>query len=139
MQVYVRIKAVGKRRDVLEPSAYVIPDRITSLRQLLTAIVESEVDRYNQKETEAQLIPFLTMQQIEDHAVAGKVSFGAIYSDKKADKQKAAENAIQCWQDGLIWVFIDEAEVTELDGTLSIRENAVLTFIRLTFLAGRMW
>ena len=139
MQVYIRIKAVGKRKDVLEPSAYSIPDCIISLRQLLTAVVESEVDRYNQKDAEAQLIPFLTAQQIEDQAVAGKVSFGAIYSDKKADKQRAVENAIQCWQDGLVRVFIDEVEVTELDGSLSIRENAVLTFIRLTFLAGRMW
>lgn len=139
MQVYVRIKAVGKRKDVLEPSAYTIPDRITSLRQLLTAVVETEVDRYNQKGTEAQLIPFLTAQQIEDRAFAGKISFGAIYSDRKADKQKAVDNAIQCWQDGLVRVFVDEVEVTELDGMLSIRENAVLTFIRLTFLAGRMW
>ena len=139
MQVYIRIKAVGKRKDVLEPSAYSIPDGIISLRQLLTAVAESEVDRYNQKDAEAQLIPFLTAQQIEDQAVAGKVSFGAIYSDKKADKQRAVENAIQCWQDGLVRVFIDEVEVTELDGSLSIRENAVLTFIRLTFLAGRMW
>lgn len=139
MQVYVRIKTAGKRRDVLEPSAYTIPDRITSLRQLLAAIVDSEVDRYNRKETEAQLIPFLTAQQIEDQAVAGKVSFGTTYSDKKADKQRSVDNAIQCWQDGLVRVFVGEAEVTELDGTLSIQENAVLTFIRLTFLAGRMW
>ena len=139
MQVYVRMKAVGKRRDVLEPSAYRIPDRITSLRQLLTAIVESEVDRYNQKDSKAPLIPFLTAQQIDEQAGAGKVSFGAIYSDRKADKQKAVDNAIQCWQDGLVRVLVDETEVTELDGTLLIREHAVLTFIRLTFLAGRMW
>ena len=139
MQVYVRIKAAGKRKDVLEPSAYTIPDRITSLRQLLTAVVESEVDRYNQKGIEEQLIPFLTANQVEDQAVAGKVSFGAVYSDRKADRQKSVDSAIQCWKDGLVRVFVDEVEATELDGTLSIQENAVLTFVRLTFLAGRMW
>ena len=139
MQVFVRIKAVGKRRDVLEPSAYTLPDHITSLRQLLTAVVESEVERYHRKETDLQLVPFLTARQVEEQAEAGKVSFGRIYSDGKADRKTAVENAIRCWQDGLVRVFVDEAEATELDGPLSIRENAVLTFIRLTFLAGRMW
>lgn len=139
MQVYVRIKAAGKRKDVLEPSAYTIPDRIRTLRQLLTAVVESEVDRYNEKGTDVQLIPFLTEKQIDEQAVAGKVSFGAVYSEGRADKQKAVDNAIRCWQDGLVRVLIDETEATELDGALSIREDAVLTFVRLTFLAGRMW
>ena len=62
-----------------------------------------------------------------------------IFSDGKADRQKAVDNAIQCWQDGLVRVFVDEEEAVELDGPLPLRENAVLTFIRLTFLAGRMW
>ena len=110
-----------------------------SLRQLLTAVVEREVDRYNKKDTESQMIPYLTVQQIDDQAVAGKVSFGTIFSDKKANKQKAVENAIQCWQDGMVRVFMNETELTELDASLSIPENAEFTFIRLTFLAGRMW
>ena len=45
MQVYVRIKVAGKRKDVLQPTPYHLPDSIGSLRQLLTAFVESEVER----------------------------------------------------------------------------------------------
>ncbi len=139
MHIYIRVKAAGKRKDILQPTLYTVPDDITNLRQLLTAIVESEVDRYNKKETDAQMIPFLTAEQIDDQAAAGKISFGTIFSEKKANRRKAIDNAIQCWQDGLVRVFMNNTELTEMDTPLSVPENAELTFIRLTFLAGRMW
>lgn len=139
MQIFVRVKVAGKRKDALQSTPYFIPDGINDLRRLLTAIVNTEVDRYNKKDTDAQIIPFLTAEQIDDQAVTGKVSFGTVFSDKKADKQKAVENAIQCWKDGLVRIFMNETELTELDAPLSIPENAEFTFIRLTFLVGRMW
>lgn len=139
MHIYVKMKAAGKRKDVLQPTQYMIPDDTASLRQLLTAIAENEADRYNGKESGAQLIPFLTAGQIDNQAAAGKVSFGAVFSDKKADRRKAVENAVQCWQDGLVRVLMNDTELTALDAPLSVPENAEFTFIRLTFLAGRMW
>jgi len=139
MDIYVRVKAIGKRKDILAPTPYTIPDGICSLRQLLTAVVQKEVAQYNNKETEAQLISFLTQQELEDQAKIGKVSFGTIYSDRKADPGKAVANAIGCWEDGLVRVFMNEEELTDLDTPLTIESQSVLTFIRLTFLAGSMW
>ena len=139
MDIYVRVKAIGKRKDILAPALYTIPDGICSLRQLLTAVVQKEVDRYNNKEAEAQLIPFLTQQELDDQAKIGKVSFGTIYSDKKADPGKAVANAIQCWEDGLVRVFMNDEELTDLDAKLVIEEQAIFTFMRLTFLAGSIW
>ena len=139
MDIYVRVKAIGKRKDILAPALYTIPDGICSLRQLLTAVVQKEVDRYNNKEAEAQLISFLTQQELDDQAKIGKVSFGTIYSDKKAVPGKAVANAIQCWEDGLVRVFMNDEELTDLDAKLVIEEQAIFTFIRLTFLAGSMW
>lgn len=139
MWVYVRVKAVGRRRDVLQPTPYSIPETVASLRELLRVVVEQEVERYNQKQAGTQLIPYLTAEEIDGQAAAGKVSFGAIFSDQRADPEKAVQNAIQCWQDGLIRVLLNETELTELDAPLSVPEDAVLTFMRLTLLAGRMW
>ncbi len=139
MDIYVRVKAIGKRKDILAPALYTIPDGICSLRQLLTAVVQKEVDRYNNKEVEAQLIPFLTQQELDDQAKIGKVSFGSIYSDKKADPGKAVTNAIGCWEDGLVRVFMNDEELTDLDAKLVIEEQAIFTFMRLTFLAGSIW
>ena len=139
MDIYVRVKAIGKRKDILAPTPYTIPDGICSLRQLLTAVVQKEVAQYNSKETEAQLIPFLTQQELDDQAKIGKVSFGTIYSDKKADPDNSVANAIRCWEDGLVRVFMDEEELTDLDAPLKMAAESVLTFIRLTFLTGSIW
>ena len=139
MDIYVRVKAIGKRKDILAPTPYTIPDGICSLRQLLTAVVQKEVDRYNNKEAEAQLISFLTQQELDVQAKIGKVSFGSIYSDKKADPGKAVANAIGCWEDGLVRVFMNDEELTDLDAKLVIEEQAIFTFMRLTFLAGSIW
>ena len=139
MDIYVRVKAIGKRKDILAPTPYEIPDGICSLRQLLTAVVQKEVAQFNSKKTEAQLIQFLTQQEIEAQAQNGKVSFGAVYSDKKADPGKAIANAIGCWEDGMVRVFMNDEELTDLDAPLAIEEQAVFTFMRLTFLAGSIW
>lgn len=139
MDIYIRVKALGKRKDDLAPTPYTIPDGICSLRQLLSAVVQKEVAQYNSKETEVQLIPFLTQQELDNQAKIGKVSFGTIFSDKKADPGKAVATAIQCWEDGLVRVFMNEEELTDLDAPLSMEAQSVLTFIRLTFLAGSIW
>ncbi len=85
------------------------------------------------------LVPFLTESEISDQSTAGKIGFGRIYSDKKADSKKAVETALQGFEDGLFRIIIGDVEATELDEPLTIHENDILTFIRLTFLAGRLW
>lgn len=139
MQIKIRIKALGKKRDILRPTPYEIPDSVDSLRSLLTAIVETEVEKYNNKDPNAQFVLPLTAEELDDRATVGKVGFGRVYSDKKADPQKAVANALQCWEDGLVRVFMNDAELTELDAALTIPEEAEFTFIRFSFLAGRTW
>ena len=139
MQIYVRVKAIGKKKDILPQTPYEIADGVSTLRQLLTEIVRTEVEKYNAKETGAQIIPFLTKEELDDMAEHGKVSFDTVYSDKKANLKQAQDNAVQCWKDGLVRVFMDDEELTELDAPIQIPENAVFTFIRLTFLTGVMW
>ena len=139
MQVYVRVKAIGTKKDILPATPYEIADSVSTLRQLLTEIVRTEVEKYNAKENGAQIIPFLTKEELNDQAEAGKVSFGTVYSDKKANLKKAQDNAVQCWKDGLVRVFMNDDELTELDVPIQISVNAVFTFIRLTFLTGVMW
>lgn len=139
MQVYVKIKALGKRKDVLPPRPYELPEGIASLRELLAAFVEAEVARYNGKDTEAPLLSCLSAEEIEAQSETGKVSFGRLWSDRKADRAKAAETAVRAFQDGLVRVLMDDTELTELDAPLAVRDGAVFTFVRLTFLAGRMW
>lgn len=139
MQVFVKVKALGKRRDVLPPQPYALPDGISSLRELLTAFVETEVERYNGKDTEGPLLVTLSEEEILTQAESGKVGFGRLWSDRKADAERAVKTAIQAFDDGLVRVLMDETELRELDAPLTVPEGAVFTFVRLTFLSGRMW
>ena len=138
MQIFVRVKTPGKRKDVLASVPREIPP-VGSLRELLTVLVRQEVESVNRRDTEAQLTAWLTSEQIDAEAETGKVGFGRLWSDRKAEPEKAVANAMQCFEDGLVRVFMGDTELTEPDAPLSVPEGAEFTFIRLTFLAGRMW
>ena len=139
MNIYIKLKSLGNRRPVLDNVPYVIPDGIDSLRLLLESIVRSEVTAYNNRGTDSALVPFLTESEIADRSVTGKVGFGRLYSDKKADPVKAVNTALLAFEDGLVRVLINDREICDLDEALVPEENDVITFIRLTFLAGRLW
>lgn len=139
MQIFIQIKAVGKKKDILQLTPYKINNNISTLRELLTDIVTTEVNKYNNKSTDTVLTAFISQEEIDNQSLTGKVSFGDVFNDKKAEKSSAINNAIQCFSDGIVRVFMDEAELTELDTPLAINENDIFTFIRLSFLTGRMW
>ena len=139
MRIYIQMKAVGKRKPVLDNVPYELPEEIGTLRDFLSALVKIEAERYNQKGTDVQVVPYLTKEEVEDQASLGKVGFGRIYSDKKADPAKAVENALQCFADGIYRIFLDDAPLENLEDRISVTEQSVFTFVRLTMLAGRMW
>jgi len=139
MNVFIKLKSAGKRRPVLDSISYALPDGISSLRQLIETVVRQEVQKYNSRGTENILVPFLTESEIADQSTVGKIGFGSLYSDKKASPEKAVETALQGFEDGLFRVIVEGKEAADLDETLDLQENDTLTFIRLTFLAGRLW
>ena len=123
----------------MNDTPYTLPDGISSLRQLIETVVRQDVKKYNSRGTENMLVPFLTEAEISEQSTVGKVGFGRLYSDKKANPEKAVEAALQGFEEGLFKVIVGEKEAAELDEPLDIQEKEVLTFIRLTFLAGRLW
>jgi len=139
LNIFVNIKTIGKRNRALTPKPYIIPEGIQTLRGLIEAVVEHEVSQYNINQGEAMLLPLLTQEQIDTQSTSGKVHFGRVYSDKKADVKKAVNVAIQGYEDGLYRVMINKTEIEALDEAVKIKEGDTLTFIRLTFLAGRLW
>jgi hypothetical protein len=151
MKIYIKLKSAGKRKPALEDIPFVLPDlqelndKCFTLRRLIEIIVRQEAAKYNARGTENMLVPFLTETEIEDQKNAGKVGFGRLYSDKRADPEKAVLTALQGFEDGLFRVVTGNSynnennEVSELDSVVNINEGDTLTFIRLTFLAGRLW
>lgn len=153
MKVYIQIKSAGNRSaarraenpftpktpDHLARVPYELPDSVSTLRELIAALVRIEVSRYNEKGADRQLIPFLTGEEIREQAETGRVGFGRIWSEKKAEEAEAVRNACQCAEDGLVRIFQNDTEIAGLDSPVRLREGDCLTFIRLTFLSGRLW
>jgi hypothetical protein len=139
MKIYVTMKSLAKRKGFLTEKEIRLEETPGTLRELLTVLVTRNVEEFNATQTETNLVSFLANDEIELQALTGKVSFGSKYNNQKADLQTAAMAAIQAFEDGLYRVFINEKELTDLDGSVDIQEGDQLTFIKLTMLAGRMW
>ena len=139
MRIYINMKTAGSRKPALVKTPYEIPDSVSSVKELLESLVKIEVERYNQKNADDTFIKYLTEARIEEQAATGKVGFGRVHSKKKADIPQSVENALQCYQDGLVRVFRNEQELEQLEETVHFEPGDEITLIRLTFLAGRMW
>ena len=139
MKIYVNIKQIGKRKNKIDKKKYEISEKITTVKELLTEFVTINVNEFNNGFTENDIVPYLTDKKINDLSDAGKISFGVDYNEQKQDLEKAIENALQSYEDGIYRVFVNDEEMGEIDCEINLKENDELTFIRLTMLAGRMW
>ncbi len=162
MNIKVNLKRLGKRRAEVETRNYEISGVPATVTELILAVTEAGVGEYNRRLTESQepsgteqgiaasgnrnpegekrqLLTWLTREEIEDRAQAGKVAFGINYGGREANLAKAQANALQSFEDGIYRIFLDDRPLEELEERIQITEDSVFTFVRLTMLAGRMW
>ena len=139
MKIFVNVKQIGKRKNKIDKKKYEISEKITTVKELLTEFVTINVNEFNNGFTENDIVPYLTDEKINDLLDAGKISFGVDYNEQKQDLEKAIENALQSYEDGIYRVFVNDEEMGEIDCEINLKENDELTFVRLTMLAGRMW
>lgn len=139
MKIFVDVKQIGKRKNKIDKKKYEISEKITTVKELLTEFVTINVNEFNNGFTENDIVPYLTDKKINDLSDAGKISFGVDYNEQKQDLEKAIENALQSYEDGIYRVFVNDEEMGEIDCEINLKENDELTFVRLTMLAGRMW
>ncbi len=139
MRVFINVKTPGKRQNVLTKAPYQLPDETRTLRELLAAVTRAEVLAYQERQADEGLLCLLSPEKITGMAAEGKVSFGRVYSDRTPDADAAVKTTMQAFADELVRVLINGKECTELDENAGLCDGAEITFLRLTFLAGRMW
>ena len=139
MKIFVNVKQIGKRKNKIDKKKYEISEKITTVKELLTEFVTINVKEFNEGLTENDVVPYLTDEKINDLSDAGKISFGVDYNGKKQDLEKAIENVLQSYEDGIYRVFVNDEEIGKINDKMDLQENDELTFVRLTMLAGRMW
>jgi hypothetical protein len=138
MDIFVRVKAAGKRRDILEKQAQTVPADTDAPEKLIEYLVRENVRAYNAKPTDAALFRYLSRRDMEDGEHTGKIGFGNRVNENDQDEEKAVQNALQCFHDGIYRVLVNEDE-TPPGAQLRLKDGDTVTFIRLVMLAGRLF
>jgi len=138
MIVFLKIKALSKRKPLIERVSFNIDKPLATSKELVEFIVRRNVDDYNKKAIDSPLFQYLTSDELEDGAKTGKIGFNDRKNENKQDAGKAVQNALTCFEDGIFKLFINDEEAG-FEDNISLKENDEITFIRLTMLAGRLW
>lgn len=143
MQIQISLKQLGKKRPVLAAKSIevnLVENQSYTLQTILQEIVTQQVSEFNQKRESKNLFTYFKEDTIQQQAnTTGKVDFGVIYNEEKADLSKAIDTVLLAFEDGLIAVFVDDEQVEKLDTEIQLQETSLFTFVRLTFLAGSIW
>ncbi|MFN1216924.1 hypothetical protein ACKW6Q_08060 [Chryseobacterium kwangjuense] len=144
MEIKVTVKQLGKKYPVLSEQKLDIlyNDPQISLKNLLKLIVQQQVEAFNAQSFEMEDKDYLknpSENYLNILTDTGKAGFGSIYNEKKADLQKAQDNAVLAFEDGMFAVFYNDEQLENLSGMIDLSLHHTFTFIRLTFLAGSYW
>ena len=136
-QLTVQLKRLGKKKVKQLPLTLKVTPK--NLQELLVACVKNQVDAFNKKRQEVNVVGFLSPPEIQEQAQSGKVDFGDLANKDLAVEQEAIDNVLLAFKDGLFVVFVDGDEVASLDAPLQLTQDSVVAFIRMTFLVGTYW
>ena len=137
MELTLQLKRLGKKKVKEVP--FTLKENPKNLEDLLIGCVKNQVDAFNKKRTEVNIIGFLSPAEIQEQAQSGKVDFGDITNTELAKHQQAIDNVLLAFKDGLFVVFVDDDQITDLKAPLQLTSESVIAFIRLTFLVGTYW
>jgi hypothetical protein len=149
MTFSIEAKMIGKRSPLQAPWQMMLPSTILPgqsskaqrpfrLRDLIAFIVQNEVHAFHQR----RLLRVLGPQEIADAAPGGKIvisgAFDSVspYPEQKIDEQTALAAALQAFEDGLYFVFLDGIQYGSLEDEVRIEPGSLVTFIRLVALVG---
>lgn len=112
MNIAVAIKKIGKEKEEVGIASIEIP-ACRTLRDIILNIVEQ--------------------------TICGKLDFSQVVGKRSFNLDDAKRIAIESFVDGLYKVFLNGKALEALDTSVHLHEGDVLTFVKLTFLAGRMY
>jgi len=138
MTLYLKIKAFSRRKPLVESAPFVIDEPVSTSNALIEHIVRRNVDDYNKKAVDTPLFEYLSADKFENGAKTGKIGFNDRKNGNPQDADKAVENALTSFNDGIFKLFVNDTEIG-CGEPVSLTEGDELTFIRLTMLAGRLW
>jgi hypothetical protein len=110
-------------------------DRI-KLRDLITCVVVKEVEAFQKRQDQRKLARILAPAEIEQGVRSGKIDSGERNLKQEVNVDEAVGTALQAFEDGLYFVFVDGLQQTDLDSEVYLKNKSAVTFVRLVALAG---
>lgn len=137
MKIIINVKGLS-RKKVIHQEEVELKNKISTTKDLITELVKINVEKFNKKIDERDILSIMTNENIAKAARIGKIG-DEVHGDKKANLKKALDTAYLAFEDGLYCIFINDEQTEKLDDSLNLKDGDILTLIRLTMLAGRMW
>ena len=78
-------------------------------------------------------------EAIDNQVASGRVRFGFLDTSRKPNLEKAIHTALECFEDGIVVLFLDGMKYEDLYQEIKLHEGSEVTFVRMTLLAGRKW
>jgi hypothetical protein len=138
----ISARAFGKRKPLVPdwqvpwpPDEHDGGEPLT-LRQLISRVVLQEVQAFQKRQEDRQILRILTERQIEEGLGRGRVDSGGRSLHQPVNPDTAVATALQAFEDGLYLVVLDGDEQRELDREIFLQQESHLVFVRLVMLAG---
>jgi len=132
----VEAKVTGQRRRPAEVREVDVPAGETSLRDLIGAVVRSEVESFRTRQLDGRLLQVLSREQIAAGAEVGRIASGGSDLDQAVDADEAVATALEAFTDGIFFTFVDGVQVDTLGDFVTVADDSTLLFVRLVPLVG---
>jgi len=137
MKIIINVKGLS-RKKVIHQEEVELTNKVSTTKDLITELVKINVEKFNKKIDDKDILSIMTNEYIAEAARSGKIG-DEVHGDKKANLEKALDTAYLAFEDGLYCIFINDEQSEKLNDKLNLKDGDILTFIRLAMLAGRMW
>jgi len=135
----IRVEAavLGRRRaGVAEHTLTLDLEPSLVLRDLIAAVVASEVSAFDRRREERTFVSVLTEQSLTDGAERGAIRSGGTDGHAAPSTGDATAAALLAFEDGLYQVYVDDEPIEALDQVVLLHSGSRLMFLRLVALAG---
>ena len=137
MKIIINVKGLSRKKVIHQEEVELI-NKVSTTKDLITELVKINVEKFNKKIDDKDILSIMTNEYIAEAARSGKIG-DEVHGDKKANLEKALDTAYLAFEDGLYCIFVNDEQTEKLEDSLNLKDGDVLTFIKLTMLAGRMW
>lgn len=134
--MFIEARVVGQRSQLADREVPPPTQQPTTLRQLIGDLVAIELAEYAQRQQQRSLLRVLTPADLATGVETGRYGTEPRPTQPAPPLDEAVARAIEGFNDGLYFVFLDEQQIDSLDAPLRPAPDSRLRFVRLVALAG---